>query len=204
MKQRVLAFAWAVKGRYEERRLRARWARLRSIGMQIGSGVNLPMSTWIDTSHCYLISVGDNCGFGAECAILAHDAMPNEYLDATKVGRVTIHESCHFGMRTIILPGVEIGPRCIVGSGSVVNRDLPPDTVAAGNPARVLCSLPEYLNRHREWMKTHPLLPFHEFSREYLTPERMAYVQRTLDREFGYITGGYTAMVKDGKCLVRT
>ena len=173
-------------------------------GMHIGKGVNLPMSTWIDTAHCFLISIGDNCGFGDECLILAHDAMPNEYIDATRIGRVVIHESCHFGARTVILPGVQIGPRSIVGSNSVVINDIPPNSLAAGNPAKVICSLDEYLEKQRQKMKTAPLFPYKEYAHQYLTPEKMREMIAKLDKTSGYITGGYTAMTEDGECLVRT
>jgi maltose O-acetyltransferase len=117
--------------------------------MVIGEDVWLPDSTFVDTSHCFLIHIGDHCGFGEECVLLAHDAQMDEYLDAARLGRVVIHDSCHLGTRTIVLPGVTIGPRTIVGAGSVVSRTLPPDTVCAGNPARVICSLDEYLDKHR-------------------------------------------------------
>jgi maltose O-acetyltransferase len=193
-----------LKFKFETYRLRRRWRKLRARGMKIGKGVNLPMSTWIDTDHCFLISIGDNCGFGDSCAILAHDAMPNEYLDATKIGRVTIGESCHFGMRTIILPGVEIGARCVIGSGSVVIKDIPAGSVAAGNPAKVICTLDEYLDRHREWLKTMPKFPYKEYSIEYLSPEKKREMMEKLAATAGYITGGYTAMVNDKECLVRT
>ncbi len=55
---------------------------------------------------------------------------------------ITIRSKAWIGMRVIILPGVTIGEGCIVGAGSVVTRDLPAWTVSAGNPARVLRSLP--------------------------------------------------------------
>ena len=58
-------------------------------------------------------------------------------------------DNCVVGMRAILLPGVTIGPDSIVGAGSVVTRDVPPRTVAAGVPARVLCTLDEYAERYR-------------------------------------------------------
>ena len=73
----------------------------------------------------------------------------DEFLDAARIGQVTIHESCHIGARTVLLPGVVIGPKTIVGANSVVSRSLPPNTVCAGNPAKVLCSLEDYLSKHR-------------------------------------------------------
>jgi maltose O-acetyltransferase len=182
---------------------RRRWKRLRALGMHIGKGVNLPMSTWIDESHCCLISIGDNCGFGEACAILAHDAMPNEYIDATRIGLVRIHASCHFGMRTIILPGVEIGPRAIVGANSVVVRDIPPDSVASGNPARVVLSMEEYLEKHRQGMKKAPVFQYNEYGR-YYDPVKAAEMVEKLSTSSGYIVGGYTAMVQEGACLYRT
>lgn len=180
------------------------WNMLTSRGMKIGNGVNFPRSTWIDIPHCFLISIGDNCGFGANCAILAHDAMPNEYIDATRIAKIIIHESCHFGMGTIILPGVEIGPYSVVGAGSVVNRDIPARSVAFGNPARVICTLDEFLDKHKERMKTAPVFPYTPYGESGLTSERMNEILEKLDRSSGYIVGGYTAMVKEGKCLVRT
>jgi maltose O-acetyltransferase len=191
-------------GRVEMARKIRRWENLRKMGMRLGKGVNLPSSTWIDTSHCFLISIGDNCGFGEECLILAHDAMPNEFLDASRLGRVTIHESCHFGARTVILPGVEIGPRSIVGAGSVIISDIPPNTLAAGNPAKVICSLDEYLEKHRQAMKTMPLFEFKQYDYNYITPDRMREMLEKLEKSGGYMVGGYTAMVEDGECLVRT
>lgn len=189
---------------YHHRRLLKRWAAYRAKGMHLGRGVNLPWSTGIDTSHCFLISIGDNCGFGGNCEILAHDAMPNEYLDASVLGKVTIHESCHFGANTIILPGVEIGPRAIVGSGSVVIKDIPPNSVAAGNPAKVLCTMDEYLEKHRQKMKTAPLFEFKEYGENYLTPERLNDMLERLDKSIGYMVGGYTAMTEENECLFRT
>ena len=148
--------------------------------MHIGKGVNLPKSTWIDTPHCFLISIGDNCGFGEQCAILAHDAMPNEYIDATRIGKVTIHDSCHFGMRTIIAPGVEIGPRSIVGSNSVVIHSIPPETVAAGNPAKVICTLEDYLKKHERAMDNAALFEYKKYSIQFLDENKMQYMLNQL------------------------
>lgn len=139
----------ALKSKVERKRLERRWYKLRQQGMHLGSDVWLPASTWIDPDYCFLISIGDHCGFGEECLILAHDAQMDEFLDAARIGQVTIHESCHIGARTVILPGVVIGPKTIVGANSVVTRSLPPDTVCAGNPAKVICSLEDYLSKHR-------------------------------------------------------
>ena len=180
------------------------WAHLKAKGMKLGKGVNLPFSTRIDVAHCMLISIGDNCGFGDDCLILAHDAMPNEYLDATVIGRVDIEESCHFGVRTIILPGVRIGKGSVIGSNSVVATDIPPGSLAAGNPAKVICTMEDYLEKHREALKTAHKFEYKKYAQQYLTPERMAEMVNKLKEGKGYMVGGYTAMQEEGECLVRT
>ncbi len=55
---------------------------------------------------------------------------------------VTLERNVWVGMGTIILKGVTIGENSVIGAGSVVVRDIPPNCVAAGNPARVLKTLP--------------------------------------------------------------
>lgn len=55
-----------------------------------------------------------------------------------KVGPILVGAGAFIGVRAIILPGIVIGPHCIVGAGSVVTRDVPIGTVVAGNPARPL------------------------------------------------------------------
>jgi maltose O-acetyltransferase len=104
----------------------------------------------------------------------------------------------------VILPGVEIGPMSIVGANSVVANDIPPHSVAAGNPAKVICSLEEYLERHKKNMKTMPLFPYKEYDCKYITPEKKKEMLAKLADTDGYITGGYTAMIQDNECLVRT
>ena len=190
---RLLAPLSWMKRRTEGLRRERRWATLRARGMTIGRDVWLPDSTWVDTDHCYLITIGDHCGFGDGCLLLAHDAQMDEFLDAARLGRVTIHESCHIGARTVILPGVEIGPRTIVGAGSVVSRSLPADSVCAGNPAKVICTLEEYLVKQRARLATARRFPYAEYDIGALTPERRRELQAAVAAGAAWIVGGRTA-----------
>jgi maltose O-acetyltransferase len=54
---------------------------------------------------------------------------------------VTIGERCWIGGHVTICPGVTIGDRCVIGAGSVVVKDIPADSLAVGNPARVVRKL---------------------------------------------------------------
>lgn len=49
---------------------------------------------------------------------------------------ISIGNDCWIGGSAIILPGIKIGDRCIVGAGSIVTKDIPKDTIVAGNPAK--------------------------------------------------------------------
>jgi maltose O-acetyltransferase len=164
--------------------------------MHIGEGVTLPPSTAIDISHCFLISIGNWCGFGGECVLLAHDAQMDEFLDAARIGRIVIHPHSHLGTRTTVLPGVEIGPRTIVGANSVVSRSLPPDTVCAGAPARVLCSLDEYLEKHRRVMASRPRFEYADYDITRLTPQRRAQLVAAVADGDAYIVGGFSATLE--------
>lgn len=182
--------------KYAEVRCWHRFRTLRKLGMHLGANVNLPPSVWIDTSHCHLISIGDWCGFGEGCCILAHDALANQFLDATRIGRVIIHNSCHIGARTVILPGVEIGPQAIIGAGSVVTRSIPSQAVAVGNPARVIYSLNDYLEKHRAQQENVPNFPYEEADVRSMNEVAKNYMRKLLKKKCGYIMGGYSANVK--------
>jgi acetyltransferase-like isoleucine patch superfamily enzyme len=78
------------------------------------------------------VHVGAHSYVAFEARILCHDRTRGLYLH-TRIG-----ENCFIGGRSLILPGVEIGDNTVVGAGSVVTKSVPPRSVVAGNPARVL------------------------------------------------------------------
>ena len=112
-------------------------------GLQLGKDVYITGDYFFDPSHCFLISIGDNCIFAPNVKLIAHDASIKMIMGCTKIGRIDIKENCFIGDSVIVLPNVTIGPNSIVGSGSVVTKDVPPNTIAAGNPAKVLTTVQE-------------------------------------------------------------
>lgn len=54
---------------------------------------------------------------------------------------ISVGDNVWIGAQVCVLPGVTIGDGCVIGAGSVVNRDIPPHTLAAGNPCRVIREL---------------------------------------------------------------
>jgi len=69
-----------------------------------------------------------------------------------RFGKIEIKDNCYIGVNCIILPNVTIGPNSIVGAGSVVTKNIPPGTIAAGNPAKVIKQIEEYKSAIiKEW-----------------------------------------------------
>jgi maltose O-acetyltransferase len=113
----------------------------------LGNNVDIIESFFFDPSHCYLISIGDNCTICPNVRLIAHDASTKKFLGYTKLGKIVIKNNCFIGDSTIVLPKVTIGPNSIIGAGSVVTKDIPPNTVAAGNPTKIISTLNDYLNK---------------------------------------------------------
>lgn len=122
-------------------------------GLIVGRNLHRTGGVIIDPSHCWHIRIGDNVSMGSYVQILAHDASTKLFLGYTRVSNVSIGNNVFIGAGTIVLPGVSIGNNVVIGAGSVVSRDIPDDTVAVGNPAKVVKSLEDYLTRERERMR---------------------------------------------------
>lgn len=79
---------------------------------------------------------------------MSHDASTAKLIGYTKIGKVVIEDNVFIGANSIILPNITIGENSIVGSGSVVTKNVPKNTVVAGNPAKVICSVEKYKEKH--------------------------------------------------------
>lgn len=107
------------------------WLR-RVWGLDIHPTVEMSLSAKFDLTHPSGIHIGAHSYIAFEARILSHDMVRNLQVD-TRIGK-----NCFIGGRSLILPGVTIGDSCVVGAGSVVTRSVPPNSIVAGNPARIL------------------------------------------------------------------
>ena len=79
-----------------------------------------------------------------------------------------IGDNCFIGFGAIILPNVRIGNNCIIGAGTVVTKSIPDNSIAAGNPCRIIGNTDEYINKHKTRMETSPVfsMDFRAFTDE--------------------------------------
>jgi acetyltransferase-like isoleucine patch superfamily enzyme len=101
-------------------------------GMDIGPNCQISLSARLDKTYPRGIHIGESTAVNDHACILTHD-FPRELLADTCIGK-----QCDIGERSIIMPGVKIGDNCVVAAASVVMKDVPPNCLVAGNPARII------------------------------------------------------------------
>lgn len=95
--------------------------------------------------------MGNNVHITGDCQFLTHDGstliLRKDIPTLELTAPIEIDNDVFIGFRTLILPGIKIGNNCIIGAGSVVNKNIPDNSVAVGNPCRVIRSTLEYLEK---------------------------------------------------------
>jgi maltose O-acetyltransferase len=130
---------------------------LRKKGLKIGKNVLIDPTAKIDYHNCFLISIGDNSVISAGVHLLAHDSTIGRFTGGyRRMGRIEIRENCIIGVNSVILPGVTIGPDVLVAAGSVVNKDIPPNTCVAGVPARYYGKFSDIIEKNKEDIENCP------------------------------------------------
>jgi acetyltransferase-like isoleucine patch superfamily enzyme len=108
------------------------------ISAQLERGLNL------DRCNPSGVHIGRNTIIASRVTILSHHVIPCRQGDHLEYGGEKVHtyvgSNCLIGVGAYILAGVKIGDNVVVGAGSVVTRDIPSNTISAGNPARILRS----------------------------------------------------------------
>tara|TARA_B110000037_G_C17095772_1_gene495927 strand:+ start:213 stop:707 length:495 start_codon:yes stop_codon:yes gene_type:complete len=111
------------------------------MNVYIGSNTHIGNETII-TGGSASIKIGNNCDISDRVSIVCgtHEISKTGLKAAGKdVGRdITIGNGVWIGYGAIILPGIKIGDKSIIGAGSLVNKDVPPGVTVAGNPARLI------------------------------------------------------------------
>jgi acetyltransferase-like isoleucine patch superfamily enzyme len=102
-----------------------------------------------------LITLGNNVWLTARVRFITHDGSTHMLSKAlgrplnSKVGEIIINDNCFIGIGSLILPNVTIFSNSIVGAGSIVTKDVPENTIVAGNPAREIMKLDDFLKKNK-------------------------------------------------------
>lgn len=139
-------------------------------GLRIGEKVDCFSWHGMDVNYPGLITIGNEVTIASGCRLLAHDASMGYLTKSTRVGVV------------------EIGDHCFIGAGSVVTKDIPPHSVAAGNPARVICTIEEFKAKHEEGLRTHYVShkPWRAWADA--TPDEWAELRAACSDTYAYVT----------------
>lgn len=136
---------------------------LRSRGMAIGESCEIMSTIPSFGSEPYLISIGDRCTISGNAMLITHDGSSRLYRGEIEGNRkfgnlfnkIVVEDDCFIGAGAILLPGVRVAAHSIVAAGAVVCKDVPSRSVVAGNPAKVISSLDETIQKHPLKMIVH-------------------------------------------------
>lgn len=137
-------------------------------GAKIGKGTRFNCNTAALGTEPYLIEIGENCLFASDTRFITHDGgisvlnnlnkfvKSGKNIKMDKISPIKIGNNVYTGIRAVIMPGVIIGDNVVIGACSVVTHDIPSNSVVAGVPAKIICSIDEYY--HKSLPKVEPTL----------------------------------------------
>lgn len=131
-------------------RLRLRILRYRYIWkIKIGNNTYISPKAYLDHHKKHSIEIGENCYITRDCIILDHtqdkQGGPLKLWGEITYGKVRIGNNVFIGVKSVVMPGVTIGDNVIIGAMSLVTKDIPPNCVAYGQPARIIKPIDEVI-----------------------------------------------------------
>lgn len=100
--------------------------------MDIHSDARISFGVKLDKTHPQGIHVGSETYLASGAIIFSHD-FARDIRANTYIGK-----KCFIGANAIVMPGIHIGDEVIVGAGAVVTKDVPSNSIVAGNPAKII------------------------------------------------------------------
>ena len=155
-------------------------------GLKLGKECHIMGECIIDPGHCWLIEIGNRVTLAPRVHILAHDASTKRMLGYTLIGKVIIGDDVFIGAGSIVLPNVTIGNKVIVGAGSVVKHSIPDNSVAVGNPAKVICTYEEYKTK-REQQLANTAVFDESFTIHQISEDKKQLMKEKLSNHIGFV-----------------
>lgn len=122
----------------------------RLLGARLGKKVCIGFGVYLDVDGARLISIGENTIITSECLLLTHRRDLSKYHQGMSCqdipyieAPIRVGKNVQIGMRSIIMPGVEIGEGAVIGAHSTVTKDIPAWSIAVGSPAKVISTVKE-------------------------------------------------------------
>lgn len=120
------------------------------IGVNMGTNIHLYGSVSWGTEP-WIITLGSNVHITQGVKFITHDGgtllFRNQVPDLEITKPIVIGDNVYIGNNVLLLPGVKIGNKVIIGAGAVVSKDIPDNSVAVGVPARVIKTADEYFEK---------------------------------------------------------
>lgn len=154
------------------------WKRKREYlikqGAHIGVGTRFNCKVRALGTEPYLIYIGEDCLIADEVHFITHDGgvkvlnalgyFKSERMDS--IAPIHIGDNVYIGTGAYIMPGITIGSNSIIGAAAVVTKDVPPNSVAVGIPAKVCEDIDSYLNNLKKKGRLHPTANLTSFQKQ--------------------------------------
>ncbi len=139
---------WPILQSFNPRKIRP--ILMRMMGCKVGKGCFIGDYVRVDCGHADMITLEDSVSVASGVRLLCHQRDFSDFCvgdDYMKLGYIikpiVLKKGCLIGMESFVMPGVTVGEGAIVGAGSLVTKDIPAWTIAAGRPAKVIKEIAE-------------------------------------------------------------
>lgn len=149
------------------------------MGVKMGRNNYIASSFW--GSEPYLITIGSHCQITAGVKLYTHGeagAVRRWYPKFDTFGKVVIGDYVYIGNDAKIMPGVTIGDNVLIAAGSIVTKSIPSNVVVAGNPARYICSIEDYIERNNKYNTNSKGMPVEEKKCMLLSMEESKFIRK--------------------------